>query len=427
MCVIGMDISKGIATCVMLEELPSNLLEFSRSEEFVYWHVKPCLEDLEAIATLEPKMIVYEPSGGKYERAFIQWFTKRGIECQKVAGRRLAIYRTEKGLPKDDHFDGLAIAAYGIEKNGVAGAFIPQTPPEIEHLRQLWLQRHSLNRQRSAMVARLRQQLAYEFPEAMEFDCVGKWGRDVPGLILWLNGDQSTKGYSIWENRYTAGTITRGGKKVEVPGTIGSGISDYTRMVAAQLLEAIRAIASQEEAIDSILNKAEYEPYIRAMRSLDFNRSMMAVWLSRIFPFDKFLDQGRERTSRRMSNSGKWCTHNQSLAQFKAALGAAIDIPRSGMTGIAPTRQKWRSGRKEKSEKVPIGCKYSRIAFWQWATLRIETSKAQGELAAQLIARRHQLKEKGKNLFQRSGNLHGYACKLLYRQLKKELLKSQAT
>lgn len=427
MRVIGIDISKNVATCAMLEELPANLQEFSRSEKFVYWHANPNAEDLAAIASLEPEVVIYEPSGGKYEKAFTHYLTAKGIACRKVAGRRLAIYRAEKGLPKNDHFDALAIAAYGIEKQDDRSAFIPPTPPEIEHLRELWLQRFSLNRQRSAMVARLRQQLAFEFPEAMEFDCVGKWGRDIPGLILWLNGDRSTKGTTLWENRYTAGTITRGGKKVELPGTIGTGISDYTRMVASQLLEIMRAIESQEDAIDTILAKPSYEPYIRAMRSLDFNPSMQAVWLSRIYPFEKFLgEDGRERISRRLSSNERWCTHNQSLAQFKAALGAAIDLPSSGITGIAPTRQKWQGGKKQKRDKVPIGCKYSRITFWQWATLRIETGKAQGELAGQLIARRHQLKEKGKNLFQRAGNLHGYACKLLYQQLKKELLPSKS-
>lgn len=421
-----MDISKAVATCAMLEELPNSLQEYARGKEFVYWHIKPQAEDLAALVKLEPELIIYEPSGSKYERAFVHYFSSQGIPCQKVAGRRLAIYRAEKGLPKNDHFDALAIAAYGIEKRHDRGAFIPEVPPEIERLRDLWLQRHSSIRQRGSAIAKLRLQLSYEFPEAMEFDCVGKWGRDIPGLILWLNGDRDSRAAKIWEHRYAPGKISRGGKKVQVLGTIGTGISDYTRMLAKQLLEMMGVVAELERAIDEILGKEVYRPYIKAMDAMDLNPSLKAVWLTRIYPFEKFLDQdGRERISRRLSSNEKWCTHNQSLAQFKAALGAAIDTPSSGATGIAPTRQKWSGGKKVKRDKVPIGCKYSRIAFWQWATVRIETSKAQGELAAKLIAKRNELKEKGKNLFQRSGNLHGYACKLLYRELRRELIKSQ--
>lgn len=424
MRMIGIDISKGIATCVMLEALPTNLKEFARGEKFTYWHAEVVKADLEAIAALEPDAIVYEPSGGKYERAFTRFFEKKEIECRKVAGRRLAIYRAEKGLPKDDHFDGLAIAAYGLEKWSEAGAFIPPLNPEIEHLRDLWLQRHALNRQRSAMIARLRQNLAYEFPEAAEFSYAGSWGRDEPGLLLWLNGDRDSRGAKMWENRYNAVEVVRQGYKVQTEGTIGSGLSDYTKLVSRQLLEIVRAIGTIESAIEEILAKPDYEAYTKAMNAMNFSESIQAVWLTRIYPFSKFMDKdGGERVTRRMSGNGKWCTHNQSLAQFKAALGAAIDRPVSGTTGIAPTKTKWQGRKKGKGEKVPIGCKFCRVAFWQWASRRIETGKAKGELATKLIEKRNVLKEKDRNIFQRSGNLHGYACKLLYRELKRELTK----
>lgn len=426
MIVIGMDISKGVATCTLLEELPQNLSEFARSEEFVYWHIKPCAEDLAAVVALAPGMVVYEPSGGKYEKAFINYLRKHGIKCQKVAGRRLAIYRAEKGLPKNDHFDALAIAAYGIEKEHVPGAFVPPTTPEIEHLRELWLQRFSLVRQRSAMIARVRQRLAYEFPEAMEFDSQTNWGGAIAGLLLWLNGEATGRAAVLWQNKYSGGVVKRGNRKVEIPGTIGSGISPYTRTVVAQLIDIMKAISAIEAEIDRILSKEVYRPYVRAMAGVGLNSAVQAIWLTRIYPFDKFLDEGKERISRRLSTNGRPCTHNQSLSQFKAALGAAVDVPMSGMTGIAPTKKKW-GGRKRQTDKVPIGCKYSRIAFFQWVSMRIETGKITGELPGQLIARRHQLKAKGKNIFQRSGNLHGHACKLVYRQLKRDLMKSCLT
>ncbi|MBE9113759.1 transposase [Nodosilinea sp. LEGE 07298] len=428
MKVIGMDISKGVATCVMLEELPQNLAEFTRSKEFVYWHIKPKTEDLEAIASLEPDLIVFEPSGGRYETAIRHFMRAKGIDIRQVAGRRLAVYRAEAKLQKDDHFDALAIAAYGLEKHREREAFIPETTPEIELLRQQWLQRHSLMNQRNGAIARLRQNLAAEFPEAMEFDSNKKWGGGSCGLILWLagEGDPSERGVKMWQTRYEGGKRRSQGKRIEQPPSCGIGISSYTRLVARQLLEVERAIGTIEAAIDDELKRGDYAAYIQAMDALCFGQSMKAIWLTRIYPFSKFLDEGgRERISKRLSSNGRWRTHNHSLAQFKAALGAAVDMPRSGTSGgIAPTKQR-SPGRNRKSheeKKRPIGCKFCRVTFWQWATVQIETKTASSEHAKTLGRKRDEWKAAGKNLFQRSGLLHGYASKLLYRELKKALL-----
>ncbi|MEA5447956.1 transposase [Leptolyngbya sp. CCNP1308] len=419
-----MDISKGVATCVMLESVPENLVNFARSKEFVYWHIKPCTEDLEAIAQLQPELIAFEPSGGKYEAAFKNFFRQRELPFRQVAGRRLATYRAEAQLTKDDHFDALAIAAYALEKRQERDAFIPDTPPEIENLRQHWLQRHSLMKQRTGMINRLRQNLAAEFPEAMEFTAVWDWGQQGSStLIDWLTGDRADKHTQKWENRYSGGKRRVKGKTVEQPPSCGTGLSPYTKMIARQLREAEAAIAELEGAIAVIMAKPEYQPYIEAMDKIGFSISIKAIWLSRIYPFDKFLDEGRERTSQRMSNKGKWRTHNHSLAQFKAALGAAIDIPRSGTSGgIAPTRRRSRGKIKTEDKKKPIGCKFCRVVFWQWAMVRIETKNACNEVAIVLQGKRDEWKAAGKNLFQRSGLLHGYAAKLLYRELKRQLM-----
>lgn len=419
MRVIGMDISKAVATCVMLEEVPTNLVEFARSKEFVYWHIRPCTEDLEAIAALEPDLITFEPSGGKYEAAFKDFFRKRRLPFRQVAGRRLATYRAEAQLPKDDHFDGLAIAAYSLEKYQERGAFVPETTVEIELLRQHWLQRHSLMRQRTALTNRLRQNLASEFPEAMEFSNDHEWGKGTHGLILWLAGQP---GGTMWQTRCEGGKRRVKGKTVIQPPSCGTGITSYTQLIARQLYEVEQAVGAIESAIDKVLQEPEYRPYVEAMDELGFNPGLKAAWLTRIYPFEKFLDDGRERTSKRLSTNGRWRTQNHSLAQFKAALGAAVEIPRSGTSGgIAPTRKRSvGKGKKAEEKKKPIGCKFCRVSFWLWSMMIIETGRGKGQ-AKVLVEKRNAWKAAGKNIFQRSGLLHGYAAKMVYRSLKKKL------
>jgi hypothetical protein len=427
MLVIGMDISKGIATCVMLNQLPSNLQEYSRSKEFVWWHIEPKTQDLAAIAALEPDLICFEPSGGKYERAFQHYSEQQQIKFLKVSGCRLKTYREDNRLPKNDHFDALAIAAYGLEKYDESGAFIPQTPPQIDALRRLVLQRFSLNRIRTGHYCRLRLQLAGEFPEAMDFAVSTTWQRDIPQILLWLNGESGGKGVTKWRNAYEGARVKRKQGMVDVPPTCGTGISEYTRWIAKQLLETERAIARTEEQIEIELKRPEYQPYVEAMQDLGMPYSLISCWLTRIYPFAKFLDEkGRERKSKKLSNKGKQVTRNHSLAQFKAALGAAIEIKGSGTNkGIAPTKSRhWQPTKKSsgESEKTPLGCKHSRVVFWQWVSTQIETGKAKGSQAKKLIDRRNALKKKGRNIFQCSGNLHGFAAKLIYQSLKKSLV-----
>ena len=425
-----MDISKGVATCVMLEEVPPDLQQFSRSKEFVWWHIKPNRADLEAIATLEPDLICFEPSGGKYERAFQNFFEERNIPFLKVPGRRLKTFRDDNRLSKNDHFDGLALAAYGHLKQGEPGAFIPPTPPQIQELRRLILQRVSLNRIRTGHYNRVRLQLAGEFPEAMEFSLEATWGRPIPGIVRWLNGETTGRGPSRWEGDYNGCTRRRGGKKVEIPPTCGTGISEYTRLIAQQLYQVETAIATIEKQVETELNRPESKPYVDAMREMEFTTPIIATWLTRIYPFEKFLaPDGSERKSKKLSDRGRLVTRNHSLAQFKAALGAAIDIQGSGSKdGIAPSKSRHFKRRKKKkgdeADKIPMGCKYCRVTFWQWAMMRIETQQANSQDARKLIDHRNKLKRKGKNLFQRSGNLHGFAAKLLYKRLKDAVISS---
>jgi hypothetical protein len=413
MRVIGIDISKGVATCCLLETLPTNLKDYSQSRDFTWWHIQPKADDLQALADLKPDLIVYEPTGGKYDEAFAHWMRGRGLDCRKVAGKRLAKYRDDKGLGKNDHLDALSLAAYGLERGQEPGAFIHDPGPEIQQIREWWLQRHSLIRQRGGLTTRLRLQLHKEFPEAAEFDGQIGWGEGSLGIVLWIVGQGEGRSKTTWDNRLTK--------------SFGPGISDYTRFIAQQIVTIQEAINATEQRIDEALTAPVFKPYLDVMDRFQFNHVLKVIWLTRIYPFDKFLDGGHERTSKRLSNNGKWCTHNQSLGQFKAALGAAIDQPSSGTRGgIAPTRQKFKGRSRGKSKgddkkPQPIGCKYCRVSFWQWATVRIETGKATGELAQKLIAKRNELKGKGKNLYQRSGLLHGYAARLLYRELRREL------
>lgn len=431
MKLIGMDISKGVATCVMLEEIPKDLETFIHSKEFVFWHIEPTAKDLEAIAALQPDAILFEASGGRYERAFSDYFKAQGITFRQVSGRHMSIDRQQMRLEKNDHFDALAIAIYGLKHWHNERAFIPDIDPDMDWLRQQWLRRHSLNKLRSAHLARVRGQFAYEFPEQMEFSYERDWGQGAHGVIAWLAGRAEKVTTTYWNNlhdgavrRVKAPAPGQPRPRVKCPGTFGRGVSEYTRWIGEQMADIEDAMAAIENDIDELLSMERFKPYMRAFDRLGLSQFVRSIWLTRIYPFKRFMgDDGKPiRTRRPSRTTGKICTHDRSLSQFKAALGAAQSTPRSGTEGgVAPTVSKrWQAKKRtdSKEDKIqPIGCKYSRIAFWNYSVVQIETGRAKAPLSPKLKAHRDKLKAKGKNMYQRAGNLHGYACKLLYKEL----------
>ncbi len=69
-----------------------------------------------------------------------------------------------------------------------------------------------------------------------------------------------------------------------------------------------------------------------------------------------------------------------------------------------------------------MGCRFSRQSFFLWSLNQVETGNAgKHELGLKLVEKRNALKEDGKNLYQRSGNLQGYAARLLFKELKRDL------
>lgn len=380
---------------------------------------------------MEPDFVVLEPSGYHYEKLFTDWFNRHNVPYRRAVGKRLGSYRESKGLiNKNDGVDAYALALYGHEFYADRRAFIPAC--ELEDLRQWWLQRDGLKRSRTRLINRFKQQLSHEFPEVREIDFQRDWGKPVHGLILWILGDapKPTKTYydSIYDGGRYRKNIKVDGKTVkrmtDVPGTIGCGISDFTRSLARLIYDLESQCLEIESRCEEYMKEERFIPYMQAFDSLMFSQGLRAILLTRLYPFERFLgDDDRPVVVKRLSKQGKMCTYDLSLGQFKAALGAGMRENKSGIRQANRDRgRKWR-GRSDRSSgtpaaEVPIGDGCCRRAFFLWCLNRIETGQLkEGKYIDRLHQKRNELKAKGKKLYQRSGNLYGLALRFLYREL----------
>lgn len=433
MKIIGLDISSGYATAVFLEHRPEKPVEFVQSPEFIWFEVKPNHSDLEALIALDADFIVIEPTGYHYEKLICDWLRQREVEVRQATGWRVSNFRGDLGLRnKTDPIDALTLAIYGWDKCDDPKAFVPRC--ELEDLRQWWLQRQGLMRIANRYVQRLKQQLAHEFPECCNFDLDRSWGEEPHGLINWIAGKTTaptTEAY--YRNRHDGGRIRRGKKEngemlrwwEDNPGTVGSKVSDYSKFLTRQLYDIQTEMLRLETQCNELLAEERFDRYHQAFDLLGISANVRAIWMTRIYPFDRFLVDNKPYIIRKRSRNGKIVTCDKSLGQFKAALGAGKRLDTSGTRQVRDeetTRKKWKGRHSDRPPEIPIGDPWSRRAFFMWNLAQVETAKPNvkdTELGKLLIEKRNTLKAKGHNIYQRSGNLHGYAARLLYRELLK--------
>lgn len=432
--ILGLDIGGGNATAFLLDTGTidgANFRDYIHSKLFNPFRVELSRESLENLVSLNPDIVVFEPTGDHYERVFTHWFKQYGIPYRRCVGSRVAAFRRDKGLMgKTDDIDSFSLALFGYYKLYRPGdqdfrAFLPEC--ELEELRRWWLQRFGVVKRRAALVNRLRAQISAEFPEAKDSELKRDWGEESPGLIKWLCDCAEGRSKAIWDNSYHGGRCKRGGKRVIAPGTCGVGLSDYTRQVARLILDVDTMALDLERRCDRFLEDEKFKPYLAAFEAIGGSRLMVVIWLTRIYPFERFLVDGRPDIIKRDSKKGRPCTIDRSLSQFKAALGAGTVENTSGTRQKRANRQgnKWQRRRASKpgqnpKAEVAIGDRYSRQSFFLWAVNQVEpkTASCNETLKAQSL----KLKERGQNLYQRLGNLQGYYCKLLYKELVKRLV-----
>lgn len=431
MKIIGLDVSGGYATAIFLQEKPDNLIEYARSEEFAPFEIQPNEKSLNAIASLGADLIVLEPSGGHYERIFCNWFNKKEIPWRRVVGHRIDAYRRDQGLDKTDNLDALALAAYGYDKLNDKRAWIEEC--ELPRLRELCLQRYALIKMQKRYIQRLRLQLEHEFPEAASATIHREWGESTNGIISWMIEKKIKSGYSYnyWEKQYKGGIKNATSKNTEmVSPTIGTGLSNHSKNLAKHINELWLEISEIEAECDRIMSDNDVKPYLDACLEIGFNKELTSIWLTRIYPFKRFMDaEGKERRVKRRSSSGKTVTHNLSLSQFKASVGAGTIRNESGTRQVAKknARRGWQNRKKMERAEYVSGDMHSRRAYFMWFMGKVNLqrnrkSKTEPSPELKQIRERNQkLTEKSRNIYLRGCNCHGYTAKLLYRKLKSRI------
>ena len=336
MKIIGIDVSRGSITACPLETLPRDFKRYRKGIQKIELSKKGINKLLEIGAD----GAVLEPTGGHYSRLWAKHLRSANIDVRWVDHGAVDAYRRAHRCPnKSDLHDSVALACYGLEHWENNEYFIK--PTEIK-LRDYCLQVNHLNSSVTSSTNRLRQQLHHEWPEAAQANFSRRTTGGIPLLLQYIANRKVTP---RWEK-----------SAIE---TIGTGLSPFSRMLAEQLCLIRDNRDAIEEKIQQELEEPQYAPYLACMERIGITApKLSAAIICAVYPFDKFLDDGKPRREYVKTNSGKRSRRDRSKAAFKLACGLGMIWYQSG----------------DKQGFRPGGSADARKALYLWVRIRIVLS-----------------------------------------------------
>ena len=324
MRILGIDIGNGLAVCCPLDCLPSEPRQFN-IDGANFYEFRANAEGIKGILALKPDIAIMEPTGTNYSKLWGTYLARAGVEVRLVPHHRLKAQRDDLSLPdKDDEADSFALAYYGWKHLDNELSFLQVRTPELVRLREISLRFNHLNRCQNPIVNRLKQDLAWQFPEiSKKRFCRTEGMVNPPGLLRWLAGEIKKKNYDdAYKN------------------TVGLGLTVSVRLHALRLCDYHREELILEKEAEVILNKPAYEFYRKVFNAFGFGFRTQCVLLSQIYPFEHFLDENNKPiiVIKKGKNSKKPTKRHLSRRRFEK------------MIGTAPTRDA--SGKKDKKQII---------------------------------------------------------------------------
>lgn len=346
MRVVGLDVSKASVAACLLVEKPSEPRQFYFDCQFHHFHADAA--GINALLALKPDIAVMEPTGINYQKLWGTHLARAGITVALVGHSELRAYRKHLGFldNKDDDADALALACYWFDYYQFPRRFIQLRDYPITRIRELVLRLAHLNRVQSPIINRLRQDLAWQFPEvALVRSRRDVLSQNLPLLWAWLAGEKKSAKYDKL-----------------LAASVGLGVTSTVKLHAQRICHLQREEIQIERELVKLLEASEFHRYRKVFAEFGFGLRLQAVLISQIYPLSNYLDKtGKpEVITRRGRKSGKPTKRYLSERRFMRSLG------------VAPGKEA--SGDKE-LDRVG-GSDLCRIALWQWIFTRIEPKRS---------------------------------------------------
>lgn len=315
MRVVGLDVCKNSVVACVLDAAVTESRQLYYDYKFPSFFTDS--SGIKALLSLKPDVAVLEPTGVNYSKFWVTKLAAAGVEIALVGHKQLHAYRVNLDLPdKDDSADALALACYYMEHQKSDRRFVRIRDPIISQIRDISLRLQHLNRVQSPIVNRIRQDLAWQFPEAAFI------GLDAPLFWGWLAAERESKKY---QKLYQE--------------SVGLGLKEETENSAKAICELQRRERALELQMRHLMKDVRFLKYRLVFAKFGFGERTEALILSQIYPLENYFgaDSKPEVQVCKGQVSRKQTKRHLSRRRFQKALG------------VVPTRED--SGDKKKSKK----------------------------------------------------------------------------
>ena len=200
MRIAGLDVCKSsVVACILDADTTAEPRQLYYDLEFPRFYTDAT--GIKGLLALKPDVVVMEPTGVNYMKLWATHLAANGVKVVLVGHKQLRSYRENLGLPdKNDPADALALALYYQQHKQSESRFVRTRDPGVAQIRDIVLRLYHINRVQSPIINRIRQDLAWQFPESasISLDAAAFWG--------WLAGERKSLKY----NRLYAATVGLG-------------------------------------------------------------------------------------------------------------------------------------------------------------------------------------------------------------------------
>jgi hypothetical protein len=179
------------------------------------------------------------------------------------------------------------------------------------------LELESLDSTTKILQQQIRQRLKYEFPEISKRANTNSRTHD--GFTPWV-------GWLAGIHNYT---LIKKDRAKSIATELGIEISQYTRDHAAAIAgNQIRETRLKTELVEALLDPC-FDLYRPILEKFGFSDKMQGTILAQIYPFERFLCDGKPWIDRHEDDRG-WHKRNRSLGGFQISLGMGKRLVESG-------------------------------------------------------------------------------------------------
>jgi hypothetical protein len=227
------------------------------------------------------------------------------------------------------------LAHYGLVNLSNPRKFLTIRDEKTALLRRDILRLQHLNRVQSPIICRLRQDLAWQFPEISRRK-IARQGNVPPLILRWLAGESVSKRLDK-----------------EYRNSMGLGLTEEVRNHAARLCEIHREEIVIEGRMIEAIARPEYAELRTVLTAFGIGNRTAAAIISQVHPFDGYLDVNGAPIVQitKGKKSKKPTKKHLSRRRFEKSLGCA------------PTREA--SGKKDRKQVIG-GSDLCRKLLWLW-------------------------------------------------------------